>query len=244
MAYVFATEFLIRARKGDVAKANATIESLASLNQQLSEAKGTDAKTLSAATRTDAISVRLARCVASDPKLATKYGGKMKAALKSDFGKSALYERTLRNEAEWQSDLMSEGLSKSESKIARYYDSEYAKRYLFEIARLSSAGTTIEEVRAFYDSLPFCPMKGVGLPEGEISRGELMKKIHAKFVCPYDPLRGEFATRFALIHSSLPAIAADGDFIELIENEKSDFYSGKSATGTVKPGKRKVIRKN
>lgn len=182
--------------------------------------------------------------MASDLKYVAKYGEKMKTALKSDFGKSALYERTLRNEAEWQSDSMSEGLSKSESKIARYYDSEYARRYLFEIARLSSAGTTMEEVKTFYDSLPFCPMEGVGLPEGKISRGELMRKIHAKFVCPYDPLRGEFATRFALIHSSLPAIAADGDFIELIENEKSDFYSGKSATGSVKPGKRKVIRKN
>lgn len=189
VAYLVATEFLIRARKGDEGGAKAAADSLASMNRQLSEAKGTNMETLSVAANVEAVSVRLAVCASSDPKYRAKYGEKLKAALKSDHGKSALYERTLFNEASWQSDRMSEGLSKSESRIAKYYDSAYARRYYFEIARLSSGGTPIEEARKFYDSLPFCPMEGVGLPEGGISRGELIRKIHAKFVCPYDPLR-------------------------------------------------------
>lgn len=192
LAYQFVSDF----QKGNHQAAKGRLESLANLSQGLSHAPNGNLVGYIISLTVESRFLNISESILASSQKAA-YSETMARFLRMDSKFPMLFESALVKEVDIFAQNV-ETMKKMGDWKAKYSDLDYVKKYKLTMAKFSLEKTPVSELRTFYDALPYCPMKGAAIDPSENIRSNLLKAIHTKFTCPFDPLRGKYASRILL----------------------------------------------
>lgn len=227
VAKVFAYQFVIRIRAGDVAGARSAYSQFAAFRRNLVSASDVGMVEFVTILTADAIFTNLSNEIAASPWNGLFSADIKRALVSKSIAQTGLYQRALRKYATDASESALAGVrDKGNPLLSFFYDEAFVAAYYRKFSSFNLPATNTKDVREFYDSLPYCPMGEAAASENETDKGVLIKKAHYKLTCPFDPLRARMFPRFLLANGYV-GFDYEGDVsnLEKVRNETLTFIA-------------------